>query len=144
MHSPRFDVESLGIAAVLALTLAAFAEAASAEAVYRCVQKGKPVSLQSEPCDSRAKTTSIRGYVPERAPTANELPWQRYRTEQEMAARNAAARQASLTTTVNLPADKPSCAQTKAARDAWERRMGLRRSLDGMRYWQDRVYEACR
>lgn len=128
----------------VAVALAAAAPCASAQAVYRCVQKGKPVSFQSEPCGGNARTTDIRGYVPERTPTANELAWQRYRTEQEMAARNAAARQASVGTTVNLSVDEPSCAQTKAARDAWERRMGLKRSLDGMRYWQDRVYEACR
>jgi hypothetical protein len=117
---------------------------APAQSVYRCVQKGKPVSLQSEPCDSKATTTGIRGYVPERTPTAHELAWKRYRTEQEMAARNRAARQSSITTTVNVPVDNPDCAQAKAARDAWERQMGLQRSIDGMRYWQDRVYRACR
>lgn len=56
-----------------------------AQAIYRCVQKGKPVSLQSEPCKNTAKTTAVRRYTAERAPTANELAWQRHRTEQEMA-----------------------------------------------------------
>jgi hypothetical protein len=132
------------VALVLTLGVAA-APPASAQAVYRCEQKGKPVSLQSLPCDGRAKTTAIRGYVPEPAPTANELAWKRYRTDQEMTARNNSMRRAAgYSTTVVVPSDNETCAEAKAARDAWEKRMGLNRSLSGLRIWQDRVYQACR
>jgi hypothetical protein len=143
MHLRKWRALS-AIARFLVVGLVAFATCAPAESIYRCVQKGKPVSFQSEPCDSRAKTTDIRGYVPERTPTANELAWQRYRTDQEIAARNHAVRQSTVTTTVNVPVDNASCAEMKAARDAWERRVGLSRTHDGVRYWQDQVYQACR
>jgi hypothetical protein len=100
---------------------------------------------QSVPCDGKARTTSIRGYVPEPVPTANELAWKRYRTEQEMAARyNAPRYRTGYSTTVVVPTDSNDCAAAKAGRDAWERQMGLKRSIDGMRIWQDRVYQACR
>ena len=93
MRFPRFPMRNGATARSLALALALASPAATvpAQVVYRCVQKGRPVSLQSEPCSGKAKTTDIRGYVPERTPTANELAWKRYRTEQEMTARNAAA-----------------------------------------------------
>ncbi|GAB6194822.1 hypothetical protein [Lysobacter xanthus] len=121
------------------------ASPAHADSVYRCVQKGKPVSFQSEPCEPSAKTTAIRGFVPDPAPTANELAWKRYRVEQEMANRNRAMRASgAVPTGAVLPAGGQACADAKAARDAWERRVGLNRSVDGMRVWQDHVYQACR
>lgn len=84
-------------------------------------------------------------YVPEAMPTANELAWKRYRTEREMAARNQAQRtQSHSQSAVVVPAGGGECAQAKAARDAWERRVGLNRTIDGMRTWQDYVYRACR
>lgn len=43
-----------------------------------------------------------------------------------------------------LPAGGGACAQAKAGRDAWERSVGLGRTIDGIRYWQGRVYRACR
>ena len=43
-----------------------------------------------------------------------------------------------------MPVGGSDCAQARADRDAWERRVGLQRSVDGMRAWQERVYEACR
>lgn len=115
-----------------------------AQAVYRCVEKGKPVSFQNEPCGARARVTAIRPYVPDRTPGENELAWKRYRTEQEMAARNRAARQSGGATGAVMPVGGDACAQAKADRDAWERSVGLQRSVDGMRVWQDRVYQACR
>ncbi|HZX81619.1 MAG TPA: hypothetical protein VFE72_11785 [Lysobacter sp.] len=117
----------------------------SAQTVYRCVQKGKPVSLQSTPCTEGATTTREIPYTPEAAPTANELAWKRYRIEREMAARNQALQSRSRSgSAVVLPAGGDACAQAKADRDAWERRVGLRRTIDGMRLWQDRVQRACR
>lgn len=121
------------------------APATWAQAVYRCVEKGKPVSLQSQPCGERARATAVRPYVPEPAPTANELAWQRHRVEREMAERRARARQARTSaSTAVMPAGGTACAQAKAERDAWERQVGLARTIDGMRFWQDRVHRACR
>lgn len=132
---------------VVVLTLIGLLSAAPAasQTIYRCVQKGKPVSLQSMPCENGAATTKTRDYVPERKPTANELAWKRYRIEREMQARNTARRdQRDSGTAVVLPAGGNACERAKAERDAWERRVGLNRTIDGMRDWQDYVYRACR
>jgi hypothetical protein len=121
------------------------ASTASAQAVYRCVEKGKPVSFQNRPCRPGATVTGVRAYVPEPTPSANELAWKRYRLEQEMAARNRRARpSAGSGSAVVMPVGGDGCAQAKADRDAWERRVGLGRTIEGMRYWQDHVYRACR
>lgn len=131
--------------AILALAGFLYGAPATAQTVYRCVQKGKPVSLQSTPCENGATTTKTREYLPERSPTANELAWQRYRTEREMQARNEAQHAQSRSgVTVVLPSGGGACEQAKAERDAWERRVGLSRTIDGMRAWQDYVYRACR
>lgn len=129
----------------LACGLAGLSEAV-AQVVYRCVEKGKPVSLQSHPCEGAARATATRAYVPERAPTANELAWRRYRTEQEMALRNARPSQpvAPAGAGAVLPAGGDACARAKAERDDWERRVGLSRDLDSLRAWQERVQRACR
>ncbi|TCZ87732.1 hypothetical protein [Lysobacter sp. N42] len=127
----------------LACSLAGPREAA-AQVVYRCVEKGKPVSLQSHPCEGAARATATRAYVPERAPTANELAWRHYRTEREMALRNARLRQPVAPAGAVLPAGGDACAQAKADRDDWERRAGLSRDLDSLRAWQERVQRACR
>lgn len=127
---------------LLALMLAG-AQDTRAQAVYRCVEKGKPVTFQNAPCDIKAKTTAVRGYVPDRTPTANELAWKRYNTEREMAVRNRRATAGGGAAAV-MPAGGSACAAEQAALDAWERRVGLNRTVDGLRYWQDRVSRACR
>lgn len=129
----------------IVLSWALIACPATAQTIYRCVQKGRPVSLQSTPCDRGAATTRTRHYTPEPAPTANDLAWKRYRIEREMALRNQAQRAGAASgSVVVLPAGGSACAQAKAERDAWERRVGLNRTIDGMRAWQERVYHACR
>lgn len=131
--------------ATAVLVCLVFTAPATAQTVYRCVQKGKPVSLQSTPCGAGAATTKTLDYVPERTPTANELAWKRYRIEREMQARSQAqrARAASGSAAV-LPAGGSACERAKAERDAWERRVGLNRTIDGLRAWQEHVYRACR
>lgn len=130
---------------VLVAALACLVAPAPAQVVYRCVQKGKPVSLQSTPCAAGATATRAQPYTPEPTPTANDLAWKRYRTEREMAARNQAMRSRSSSgSAVVLPAGGDACARAKADRDAWERRVGLGRTIDGMRAWQEHVQRACR
>lgn len=131
--------------AVLLVAAAMWSPAVAAQAVYRCVEKGKPVSYQTDPCPRQATISAIREYVPERNPTENELAWRRHRTEREMAARNrAAAQPAQHVTVVQNRTEGPTCAQARAERDAWERRVGLGRTIDGLRWWQDYVQRACR
>lgn len=133
------------IAWALVLSTFAMSPRSEAQAVYRCVEKGKPVSFQNTPCSAKAKITAIRDYVPERAPTPNELAWKRHRIEQEMAARNRQARSTPAAATgAVLPVGTDACTRAKAERDAWERRVGLHRTVEGLRFWQDHVYRACR
>lgn len=136
---------AIGFALGLALLAALVPSPLRAQAVYRCVQKGKPVSYQTDPCPKQATISAIREYVPEPRPTANELAWKRYRIEQEMAARHrASAQPAQHVTLVQNRNEGPTCSQAKAERDAWERRVGLSRTIDGLRWWQDYVQRACR
>lgn len=130
---------------VLGLLLAGFTAAAPAQLVYRCTAKGKPTTFQNAPCGAGRKTASATAYTPDPTPTANDLAWQRYRTDQEMRRRGAAGRaSASRAFVTNAPSPpRESCADAKAARDAWERLVGLSRTVDGLRYWTDRVSRAC-
>ena len=138
---PCMRVAALGIVIALGCAIPPL----PAQTVYRCVQKGKPVSLQSTPCNAGAATTKTRDYIPEPSPTANDLAWKRYRIEREMAMRNRAQRAATPSgRAAVLPAGGSACERAKAERDAWERRVGLGRTIDGMRAWQDYVYRACR
>lgn len=144
---PAQPSHRVGVALLLAVAMSLGAVfPLPAQTLYRCVQQGKPVSLQSTPCAAGAKTTKAVPYTPDAQPTANELAWKRYRTEREMAARNQAMRwqQATSGPAVVLPAGGSACEQAKADRDAWERRVGLSRTIDGMRAWQEHVYRACR
>lgn len=133
------------LAALLSIALVFPWQPVRAQAVYRCVEAGKPVSLQSTPCDRGAATTRVRAYMPEPSPSANDLAWKRYRTEREMAMRHQAQRMAPpVANATVLPVGGGACAQAKAERDAWERRVGLQRTIDGMRAWQEHVHRACR
>lgn len=130
---------------VLGLLLAGMASAVPAQVLYRCTAKGKPTTFQHEPCTAGTKTASVAAYSPDPAPSANDLAWQRYRTEQEMRRRHSAERAAPGRTYVvqmPLPA-RESCSAAKAERDAWERKVGLSRTVDQLRYWTERVSRAC-
>lgn len=141
MPRKRIRTRPFTLAALLALA----STTVSAQAVYRCVQPGKPASYQTDPCPKGTRIDAIRGFTPERNPTANELAWKRYRTEREMAVRNrASAQQQAQYVAVPDQPSGPSCADAKAARDAWERRVGLSRTIDQLRWWQDYVQRACR
>lgn len=66
------------IAALLAAPIAA-----DAQALYRCIENGKPTSFQNEPCPATARTASAVAYVPERnvppyRPAAPTPPPQRH------------------------------------------------------------------
>lgn len=115
---------------ILAALLLAAAGTASAQTIYRCVENGRPVSFQTEPCSPRARTASARPYTPEPSPTANELAWKRYNTEVEMRSRGARASSGAAAGHVIVaspgPADGVTCSEAKARRDDWERNAGRR------------------
>ena len=131
----------IAIAAVLVLA----AGSARGDTVYRCVEKGKAVSFQTQPCSGAARTTAMTGYVPDR-----ELPADvRARaTQQEMDRRNAAARSSNSTLHI-VEATRPngdgiSCSMAKEQRDVWERAHPLARNVDSLRWWQEFVMQHCR
>jgi hypothetical protein len=70
----------------------------------------------------------------------------RYRRPQRVGQSSRQQQSASAAKLHNIPAQGvgTACADAKAARDVWERRVGSKRTIDGLRYWQGRVYEACK
>lgn len=109
----------------------------SAQAIYKCVTKGKPVSFQSHPCPANAKVAAIREYKPQpdviRPRGLPTTPQSR-------------PRHYTSTTTVINDAAKAlgyTCAQAKADRDTWERAVGLSRTYDAIRAWNQTVARAC-
>jgi hypothetical protein len=75
------------------------------------------------------------------------LAVRRQRIDAEMAARRRAqARRSTMTlqsSAVRSAGDGIDCERAKAMRDQWERDVGLRRTIDLMRHWQDFVYQHC-
>lgn len=128
-------IRAIGVS-VLALLACA---PAHADAIYKCVSQGKPASYQNEPCDGGSRLASIREYEPEQVSTSPSpspvVPRQtprnakpRMRTVSAHAARSEVA----------------SCQAAKDARDAWERRVGLRRTYEALQVWNDRIRMACK
>lgn len=121
----------------LALLLLALALPASAERhVYRCIEAGQPVSLQSEPCPAGARTASATPFAPSTESAASAPARAVAAPGRLRAARRSPARVAA--------APRNECQDTRDARDRWEREVGLRRTYDALRSWNDRVARACR
>ena len=127
--------------AVAALLLAV--APARAGTVYRCVQKGKPVSFQSEPCDANARATHAVGYVPDAEPSPAS---RRAATQREMDRRYARPRAGTVhvVEATRPNADGVTCWQARNERDEWERRYPLARNVDTLRRWQEYVQQHCR
>ena len=104
-----------------------------AQAVFKCVIKGQPPVFQNQPCPLSAHTASIRQYQPvhETAPA-----------EQRSVTRTTQQRARAAAVHV-IPIGSDRCQQTKDARDAWERTVGLSRSYEALAQWNDRVRKAC-
>jgi len=122
--------------ALLAVAALCVTGSANAQVVYRCVEKGKPVSLQSDPCPAQAQVTKVREFVPQA-----DVPVRRVEAQ-----RPAPASSAPQPRWIQQDAPQPydECAAAKAERDAWERRVGLSRTYDQLRAMNDMVARACR
>ena len=129
------------LSVVAALLLAA--APVRAGTVYRCVEKGKPVSFQSEPCDEKARATRAVGYVPDAEPSPAS---RRAATQSEMDRRYARARAATahVVEATRPNADGVTCWQARNERDEWERHYPLARNVDTLRHWQEYVHQHCR
>lgn len=73
-------------------------------------------------------------------------PVPRYRQPQQVVQTQSQRQPPSRALLHNIPAQGSGdeCARAKADRDNWERQVGMNRTIDGLRYWQDRVYDACK
>lgn len=129
--------------------------AVSAQAIYKCVEPGKPVSYQSEPCSRAARTDAVRPYTPEPEPTAEErraraLLEQKARRESEYLSRlagtsragsgNGAAQGASIQTRPRSPG---ACEAARAARDAHVGRNNQGGSYESRQALNDAVARHC-
>jgi hypothetical protein len=119
---------------ILAVLL--FSGAAHAEVMYRCVGKSGAVSYQDYPCAKGAKTTVAAEFTPEPVPA--------YRPPQHQQSQTVNRSSGSAGVLHNVKLQTDHCAQVKADRDAWEKSVGLRRTFDSLRRWQDRVNHACK
>lgn len=128
-------VRALGVAMLL------FAAPVQAQVIYKCVEKGKPVSFQTTPCPTAAKVADARAYTPDR-----ELTWQEKRQRE---AQWATRRQSQASTAANIPmptvrpSSQSQCELARVQREQWERTVGLNRTYDAVRAWNDRVARAC-
>ncbi|MGH6611531.1 MAG: hypothetical protein ACRECQ_14880 [Burkholderiaceae bacterium] len=141
-----------GKQAFLVVMALAMAGPALAQVVYRCEHRDK-VSLQTHPCETRARQTVKRI---EPIPSDPQATQRRARIEAEMDRRNAAAKayagesstrrrtyyNGPLVSTSNDPAEA-RCAIAKAERDDTLRRVGLRRNFDLLRRLDEAVRAAC-
>lgn len=126
--------------ALLAAGLLLAAGNTAAQAVYKCVEKGKPVSFQTTPCPATAKIAAIREYTPDRELT----PQEKRRREAQWATRKQMQAQAAASMPIQQASTVDHCAMVKADRDRWERAVGMNRSYETLRAWNERVAHACR
>lgn len=122
---------------LLVAALLAIPSAANAQTLYRCVEKGKPTSFQSEPCNASATVASTVDYVPERdrpRPTPAPAPAVQYQQRQAHSARLH-----------NIPR-APSLSACEAARRHREQVLGTNNqqgNVDVRRMLNDAVAKAC-
>jgi hypothetical protein len=129
------------LSAALALLLVGSASV-HAQAVYKCTEKGKTVSYQTSPCPASAVVAGIKEFTPDRELTPAE---KRYREAQWARRPNYAPGGEAAVIPIQQQAPVYNeCAEAKAARDRWEKTVGLNRSYESLRIWNDRVAKACR
>ena len=136
-------------AAVLALLACGHA---SAQSVYKCIDRAGATSYQSAPCDVGARTAGAWDAAPEPPPSAEQLRARaaqrdRDRAESEYLSRRAGtdgagARRASAAS-VRTPRNN-ACENAKAHRERTLAAVGLKRTFELLRKLDDAVYEACK
>ena len=106
--------------------------------VYRCVDAGGAVSLQSQPCGPGQRTTRAvpapPDIEPRRAPLTRPAP----------VASNGGGWSGPSASQWQRQQQQARCAQARAEREATLERVGLRRDFDLLRRLDDMVREACK
>lgn len=112
----------------------------AAETIHRCRTTEGDIRYQQIPCSGSAKPAGERHYKPEpdSTPLHNERSPQSRRVALGPRAKQRKSR-------VSDAGDRAaSCEETRLRRDAWERRVGLGRTYDDLRRWNDAVAWACK
>lgn len=134
---PRTTVRTshpVGRLRIIALLLTAPILSSHAQTLYRCVESGKPTSIQQDPCPLSAKTASATNYVPERnVPPPRRAPAPTYR------------RPASGVQMHNIPraVSSSACEQAKQHRETVLGKNNQGGNVDIRRRLNDAVAKAC-
>lgn len=129
------------------LALCVAVMAAEAQTVQKCVDAKGHVTLTSGSCPTGQRETGRYDATPERETAAQR----RRKAELQQWERDQAARRAAASQTYWIPGPRTAsenrqqrCAAAKQARDSALAALGLRRTHDQLRYWDDYVYERCK
>lgn len=119
---------------LLLAALLAIPSAADAQTLYRCVQKGKPTSFQSAPCQAGATAASALDYVPEpNRPRPAPAPVMRHPGQAPRARLHSIARANSVS----------ACEAAKRRREQVLGTNNQRGGVDVRRVLNDAVAKAC-
>lgn len=110
-----------------------------AQTVYKCAQKGKPVSFQSEPCPAGARTVKSVAAIPERYTPPAYRPAARQDVQWDTVVSNN-----TLSKPDERAARRAGCDSAKANRARTLERVGLRRTYDLLSQLDASVDAACK
>ena len=121
---------------------------ASAQSVYKCVDKGGIPSFQSDPCGDHAQISKVWDATPERLNEAERR--RRYDANQKAATDAAYLRRLAAGTprhsggtAVSIPRETNHCSDARQRRDQFYANTPRRTSKD-MERWSKFVYDACK
>ncbi len=116
--------------------------------IYKCVDASKRVTFQNSPCPAGHETKSTRTYTD---PGFN--PYLAEKVEQDRKAvenRRARSRRSEGDYSFGWPSGSRSssaqsaCETARSQRDAFRKSAGLETTYEQRRYYDERVYEACK
>lgn len=132
---------------ILGLLLAGLAASSGAQSVYKCRDaKGQPV-YQSEPCpeaekrwDTQPSTTTWDDYYKRQAADRKIAADSRHMRAR---AREISAGYGPAATSVGSP-NAEACTRAQAARSQAYEAMGVKRTFEASRHWDNVVWNACK
>ncbi len=126
---------------------------ASAQSVYKCIDRHGATSYQSAPCDHADRTARQWDAPPDPPPSAEQLRARAAQREHDRAESDYLSRRAGTYgntaarasgTTVRTPSRGNACEAAKAHRERTLAAVGLKRTFDLLRKLDDAVYDACK
>lgn len=139
-------IRTIALSLCTLCVLALASTPALAGTLHRCQGTDGTVVYQDRPCSADLHETGTLPFTPEpvRAqpaarPSAAASP--RHGRARGKGGGNTLSRSSAALHGIRLETD--ACRKARAQRDDWERRVGLRRTFDDLRRWQERVDRAC-